>query len=1098
MIRLHAVWKDASLHIWGELAPATGVGLQAVGNEHVGTRGTVGPLPDSTADGAASEAGASGGLHVGRGGPTLPAQPATTAAASEQLQVLPEDELRACLGELADGLLVSGARGGSLRLTLPHRAGVPLSSFAPELSAATSLDQQQQAAEVTGQPVTVPVLRLSPADAMDFLTDWPTRAAHGMEAGGSLRYWSCVARLVLELLARQRFVPDLHHVHGNNYQAFWRVVVDGAETADRIGRLITAMPPVCVAGPGTEPPPQVPLVLENFLWTTADAVIRRCLEGDDLAHALRDRGGDAACGKVGWLRALLGPESRLTGPASQCAEVWQSVRGWLAALEPPDLLRTCRTCFRLHPSPAEDETPTGAIDARAWLLTVHVQATADEDVVIDVAELWREQPRQPAILPRPFDGARAFVREDLARAARHFEPLAAALEQPQPGVLPLTLEEAYRFLRDAAVVLELEGFGVWLPEWWRRERSRLGVRLDVRPAGEDAAPAQRVSFDALVSYDWRLALGDEDISLEEITALAQQKAPLVRWRGRWTELHPAEVEAAAEFVQRSPSGRMTLREALQQAFLRDETAAGLRVVGMRTSGWVHQLLHATQTDRHLESVPAPAGFHGQLRSYQLTGLAWLAFLAEHGLGACLADDMGLGKTIQTIALWLHERHSGQRPGPTLLVVPMSLVGNWRREINRFAPSLRVLVHHGLDRLSGEQLRTQATEYDVVISTYGLIHRDFEHLASVAWHRVVLDEAQNIKNPAAKQAQAIRALPTGQRVALTGTPLENHLTELWSILDFLNPGFLGSASDFRRRFAVPIERHHDSDRADRLRRLIQPFVLRRLKRDPDIMQDLPERLEMKVFCNLTQEQAALYEAVVADMLGQIEESGGMQRRGLILAALVKLKQICNHPAHFLREQVPGAAEARHGPVLHQRSGKCERLREMIEEVVAEGDAALVFTQFRQMGALLQHYLGEAFDREVLFLHGGTSAGQRDALVHRFQQRRGDTPVFVLSLKAGGVGLNLTAANHVFHFDRWWNPAVEEQATDRAHRIGQQRMVQVHKLICLGTLEERIDGMLEQKKDLAERIVGAGEEWLTELSTEALRDLLTLSREAVGED
>jgi SNF2 family DNA or RNA helicase len=359
---------------------------------------------------------------------------------------------------------------------------------------------------------------------------------------------------------------------------------------------------------------------------------------------------------------------------------------------------------------------------------------------------------------------------------------------------------------------------------------------------------------------------------------------------------------------------------------------------------------------------------------------------------------------------------------------------------------------------------------------------------VNWHRVALDEAQNIKNPAAKQSVAVRSLRSVHRVALTGTPLENRLSELWSIMDCLNPGYLGTANDFRRRFAVPVERHHDTDRAHRLRHLIRPFVLRRLKDDPDIQVDLPDKLEMTVFCNLTPEQAALYEAVVSDMLGQIDLAGGIQRRGLILASLVKLKQICNHPAHF---------RADHSPLPH-RSGKCDRLTDMLEEVLAEEHRALIFTQFRQMGHLLAKHLHETLDHEVLFMHGGTSQSERVRMVDGFQQSGGAEPIFILSLKTGGVGLNLTAANHVFHYDRWWNPAVEDQATDRAHRIGQEKQVQVHKFVCIGTLEERIAAMIEQKRSLARNIVGTGEDWITEMSTEALRELFSLSRDAIAED
>jgi SNF2 family DNA or RNA helicase len=460
------------------------------------------------------------------------------------------------------------------------------------------------------------------------------------------------------------------------------------------------------------------------------------------------------------------------------------------------------------------------------------------------------------------------------------------------------------------------------------------------------------------------------------------------------------------------------------------------------------------------------------------------YLNRLGLGACLADDMGLGKTIELIAFLLHEREPLNGPNPTLLICPMSVAGNWEREIGRFAPGLKVLMHHGLGRLSGQDFKKAAEKADVVITTYSLAQRDEEELNAVSWGHIVLDEAQSIKNQSARQTQSIKRLKATQKIALTGTPVENRLSELWSIMDFLNPGYLGSFESFRRDFVLPIERYNNKAHSEALRSLIQPFVLRRLKTDSTVIKDLPEKTEMKVGYNLTPEQASLYAAVVEDMLSRIESSEGMERKGQILAALTKLKQICNHPALFLQDGSP----------LEGRSGKLSRLEEMLDEAISEGDRALIFTQFAGMGAMLRHQLQEKLGVEVLFLHGKTSRKQRDDMIQRFQQ--GSSPIFILSLKAGGFGLNLTAANHVFHFDRWWNPAVENQATDRAFRIGQKKNVFVHKFVCAGTLEERIDQMIEQKKALAESVIGAGEAWLTELSDDSLRELLVLRQEAVS--
>ena len=448
--------------------------------------------------------------------------------------------------------------------------------------------------------------------------------------------------------------------------------------------------------------------------------------------------------------------------------------------------------------------------------------------------------------------------------------------------------------------------------------------------------------------------------------------------------------------------------------------------------------------------------------------------------------MGLGKTVQALALIQRDWEENEKR-PVLLICPTSVVGNWRKEAARFTPELPVMVHHGLTRTKSAAFQESAQRQALVISSYALLHRDFETLKAVAWAGVILDEAQNIKNSETKQAKTARSLPAEYRIALTGTPVENNIGDLWSIMEFLNSGFLGTQAQFKRSFFVPIQMTRDPEAVGRLKRLTGPFILRRLKTDKSIIADLPEKMEMKVFCTLTKEQASLYEAVVKETLPELDETTGIQRRGMILAALSKLKQVCNHPAQFLGDNssLPG------------RSGKLARISEMLEEIIAVGDRTLVFTQFAEMGELLRRHLQETFGREVLFLHGGTPKQQRDRMVERFQNEESGPAIFLLSLKAGGTGLNLTRANHVFHFDRWWNPAVENQATDRAFRIGQTKNVQVHKFLCVGTLEEKIDEMIESKKEVAEKVVGTGEGWLTELSTTELKELFTLRQEAISE-
>ncbi|MDQ3699637.1 MAG: DEAD/DEAH box helicase, partial [Chloroflexota bacterium] len=786
---------------------------------------------------------------------------------------------------------------------------------------------------------------------------------------------------------------------------------------------------------------------------------------------------------------------------------------------------TFRVCFRLEPpeteppetaSPAPARTETKAPET-SWTLRYLLQASDDPSLLVPASEVWRQRGTMARFLNRRLEQPQERLLAGLGRAARLFPPLEASLRAARPEACPLSVADAYRFVREAALLLRSSGFGVLVPGLESK------LRLRVRVGGAPADPARssgRASFtwDSIVDYDWQVALGDVALTRQEFEHLARLKEPLVQVRGQWVELDPAQVERTlAYFERRAGGGDLMLLDALKLALAPDTLSdqAGLPVADVETQGWFDDLLHALRRgpDEARHRVRAePPGFVGKLRPYQKSGVSWLATLQRFGLGACLADDMGLGKTVQLIALVLHtlvlptgqgqpERRRGATrasrrrekgdliaegapgaPGavlPLLLVCPTSVVGNWQREIARFAPSLRVLVHHGADRARAG-LHTEVARHDVVISTYALLHRDEAALTAVEWGAVVLDEAQNVKNAATKAAQAARALRSRWRVALTGTPVENHLSELWSIFQFLNPGYLGTAEEFRRRFGNPIERAADEGAAARLKALTGPLILRRVKTDRAIIQDLPEKNEMKVFCSLTREQATLYEATVRDQLRQIEAADGVQRRGAILATLAKLKQICNHPALFLHD----------GSTLPGRSGKLARLEEMLEEALAVDDRALLFTQYAEMGKLLRVHLQERFGQEVLLLHGGTPVAERDRLVTRFQRDGPGPRLFVLSIKAGGTGLNLTNANRVFHFDRWWNPAVENQATDRAFRIGQRRDVQVHKFVCAGTLEETIDQLIERKVALAEAIVGAGERWITELSTGELQDLLML--------
>ncbi|KAB1942658.1 ATP-dependent helicase [Micromonospora sp. ALFpr18c] len=912
-------------------------------------------------------------------------------------------------------------------------------------------------------------------------------------------------------------------------RAVWRPLLTGTD-AGWARSLALALPPAAraTAGPdGTELAAEA--LVADALDALTDAAARAALATTTLARGVRP-GGPAPA----WLAALAGPHREFTvDPAALDTlrgelDTWQRdaaggpVRASFRLVEPapdevtepilatrpaatvptaadsvPTAVNAVPTAVDTVPT-AADSVPTAAdtvptavhtvpslVDAAGagrWRLEFGLQPADEPGLHVDAGQVWRAPQTLAGLAGRTASPQETLLAE-LGRASRLWPDLDSALRTAAPEAMELDVEGAHRFLSEGAPVLHAAGFGVLLPSWWQRRSARLGARLRARSRtapGTVASVDAGVGLDALVDYRWEVALGDQPLTADELAALAELKTPLVRLRGRWVELDPSRLAAGLRLLR--SAGELTVADLLRLGLTDGDDTGALPVLEVTADGALGDLL-AGAVERRLTPLDPPPGFRGTLRPYQQRGLAWLAFLRSLGLGGVLADDMGLGKTVQLLALL-----AGDPPdaGPTLLVCPMSLVGNWQREAGRFTPELRVHVHHGAERARGAEFTAAAHGADLVLTTYSVAARDAADLAGIDWHRVVVDEAQAIKNASTRQAEAVRALPARQRVAVTGTPVENRLADLWSIMQFANPGLLGPAATFRKRFAEPIERHGDAEAAERLRRITGPFVLRRLKTDSSIISDLPEKLEMEVLCNLTAEQAALYRVVVDDMLARIETSDGIERRGLVLATMTRLKQVCNHPAQLLRDGSP----------LEGRSGKLARLTEILEEVLAAGERALLFTQYAEFGAMLRGHLSARFGREVLFLHGGLGKAERDAMVERFQSADGP-PLFVLSLKAGGTGLTLTAANHVVHVDRWWNPAVEDQATDRAFRIGQRRRVQVRKFVCAGTVEEKVAALIADKRNLAERVVGTGEQWITELSTGQLRDLFSLEAGAVVE-
>ncbi|MFJ8468027.1 DEAD/DEAH box helicase [Streptomyces swartbergensis] len=931
------------------------------------------------------------------------------------------------------------ARTGSVAFWRPDGETPPASTSTSTSSSASAsvTDLTVVVPGVDGvEPQSVPAVLVPVRTALPVLV----RARAGVQGHRSTVFWGAAATHALHLVARGLLLPGLSP---GDHDA-WRTGPLRAQDIEAVRRLAAAMPPeahaVPLAGSGSLRLPDPEQLLRAFLDAAADTLPR-----------------SPAAPLVTGGPAYTSPEPvRLPEQRAWAADV---AAGHDAGV---------RLSLRIEADGLTDAADAADVDADVTFRAVlQVHSVSDPALVADAADVWAGAGGD-AFGPR----ARMDALLALRRAARAWPPLAPLLSATVPDAVELADEEVTELLGAGARALAAAGVDVHWPKGLTRElttRAVVGPSDDEPESGKAfAAMPSFLSADALLAFDWSFALGDRRLSRAELDLLAEAKRPVVRLRDQWVLIDPQEVRLARS----RQDHKVTPVDALGAALTGWAEVDGRRVE-VRPTGWLAALRERLADPEAQQPVEQPAALAATLRDYQRRGLNWLAGMTSLGLGCCLADDMGLGKTITLIALHLHRQTDARSAGPTLVVCPTSLMGNWQREIERFAPGTPVRRFHGARRgLDG------LADGEFVLTTYGTMRLDAPRLAEVPWGMLVADEAQHVKNPHSSTARELRSIGARARVALTGTPVENNLSELWAILDWTTPGLLGRLGTFRRRYAEAVEGGQDPTAADRLARLVRPFLLRRRKSDPGIAPELPPKTETDHAVSLTQEQAGLYEAVVREALAEISGADSMARRGLIVKLLTGLKQVCNHPAQYLKEE---------RPVIAGRSGKLELLDELLDTILAEDACVLVFTQYVQMARLLERHLA-ARGTPSQFLHGGTPVARREAMVRRFQD--GEVPVFLLSLKAAGTGLNLTRAEHVVHYDRWWNPAVEAQATDRAYRIGQTRPVQVHRIIAEGTIEDRIAELLARKRELADAVLGSGEAALTELTDAELADLVEL--------
>jgi SNF2 family DNA or RNA helicase len=742
---------------------------------------------------------------------------------------------------------------------------------------------------------------------------------------------------------------------------------------------------------------------------------------------------------------------------------------WRNNLDYDQLGSPFRLCLRLEAPEQEHDK---------WCLTFLLQSKEDPSFMVNLGEYYSN--KQKPIYKKMFGTSveRSLLLQ-LGYASRLYAPVEKLFDYGlYESEIELSKEEAFDFLKEDAWTLHACGYNIIVPSWWTKKgrlKAKIKVNASKRKRDKMDNPKGYLGYEGLVSFDYNYAIGTERVSVKEWNELLNAKTDLVFFRGQWITIDPKEMQRMQALIESSESDRFNgnIQDLIEMSANDDDFDIDIDEA-------LESMVSKLGDKQAITMLDSPEGLQATLRPYQLRGLSWLAYLESIGMHPCLADDMGLGKTMQIISLLLSRKFKG----PSLLIAPTSVIGNWDREVKKFAPSISTYIYHGAKRKS-EVFHKAIEGHDIVITSFGLLRRDKNVFQSQHWARIIVDEAQNIKSPTASQTKALCSLKGNSRIALTGTPVENRLMDLWSIFNFLNPGYLGNKTTFRKQFELPVQKDNNEQKAKVLKKMVEPFILRRLKTDKSIIKDLPDKIEQKVYCQLTKEQASIYQAVVNETEEKLNSADSKEKNSIFVSSILRLKQVCNHPAQILQDGSEFTPE---------RSVKLQRLVEMTKEIMTNGESVLIFSQFTEICRELEKVVKQN-GYNSYYLHGGTSRVKREKMITDFQDPKSPPAIFILSLKAGGVGITLTKANHVIHFDRWWNPAVENQATDRAYRIGQKKTVFAHKYITIGTIEENIDLMLEEKQRVSDMVVGSDESWLSRLDNKSFIDLIKLKNQMV---